>query len=213
MVWWVRDSDIARQVLPNFFLRAGSDTIYACQDKKDDVKAGVKSTALLFGAYTKPILFLFGSLLVGSWLYCGIANGSHVCYFVSTVVGGAFLLLKQMWHVDLDAPKSCLETVRLFIWLCYRTDFLSYPVPEQRTFGRPSGLDWLSRRLSYGLRFDVHMYLHTFSLLKTTLFKRSLSKILDISCSDCRLILKITRFPLEFLKNITNLRSGWFKLH
>jgi len=107
------------------------DTIYACQDKKDDVKAGVKSTALLFGAYTKPILFLFGSLLVGSWLYCGIANGSHVCYFVSTVVGGAFLLLKQIWNVDLDTPKSCLETfqnngllIGPVVWVGFLADYL-----------------------------------------------------------------------------------------
>ncbi|KAK0520167.1 Para-hydroxybenzoate--polyprenyltransferase, mitochondrial precursor (PHB:polyprenyltransferase) [Tilletia horrida] len=36
------------------------DTIYAHQDKRDDVKAGVKSTALLFRGRTKAILALFG---------------------------------------------------------------------------------------------------------------------------------------------------------
>jgi 4-hydroxybenzoate polyprenyltransferase len=35
------------------------DTIYAHQDKEDDVLIGVKSTALLFGAHTKPWLALF----------------------------------------------------------------------------------------------------------------------------------------------------------
>ena len=30
------------------------DTIYACQDREDDVHAGVKSTALLFGSYVRP---------------------------------------------------------------------------------------------------------------------------------------------------------------
>ncbi|PWN53191.1 4-hydroxybenzoate polyprenyl transferase [Violaceomyces palustris] len=37
------------------------DTIYAHQDKKDDVKAGVKSTALLFADKTKPILSAFSA--------------------------------------------------------------------------------------------------------------------------------------------------------
>lgn len=32
------------------------DTIYAHMDKKDDVKAGIKSTALLFGPRTKMVL-------------------------------------------------------------------------------------------------------------------------------------------------------------
>uniref|UniRef100_UPI003D7677C0 UbiA family prenyltransferase n=1 Tax=Salmonella enterica TaxID=28901 RepID=UPI003D7677C0 len=32
------------------------DTIYAHQDKEDDMKVGVKSTALTFGANTRPAL-------------------------------------------------------------------------------------------------------------------------------------------------------------
>jgi 4-hydroxybenzoate polyprenyltransferase len=32
------------------------DTIYAYMDKRDDVRAGIKSTALLFGPNTKAIL-------------------------------------------------------------------------------------------------------------------------------------------------------------
>jgi 4-hydroxybenzoate polyprenyltransferase len=33
------------------------DTIYAHMDKRDDVKAGIKSTALLFGPNTKLVLY------------------------------------------------------------------------------------------------------------------------------------------------------------
>jgi 4-hydroxybenzoate polyprenyltransferase len=45
------------------------DTIYAHQDKRDDVKAGVKSTALLFGEQTKPILSAFSCATIGLFGY------------------------------------------------------------------------------------------------------------------------------------------------
>src|ERR1700723_885043 len=42
----------------------GYDTIYAHQDAEDDALIGIKSTALLFGARTRPALMLFYSLAV-----------------------------------------------------------------------------------------------------------------------------------------------------
>ena len=57
--------------LPPLLLYAGSiswvigyDTIYAHQDRDDDALIGIKSTALLFGARTKPMLALFYGLAV-----------------------------------------------------------------------------------------------------------------------------------------------------
>ncbi len=42
----------------------GYDTIYAHQDTEDDALIGIKSTALLFGANTRPMLVLFYGLAV-----------------------------------------------------------------------------------------------------------------------------------------------------
>ena len=54
-----------------FVLYAGSiawviayDTIYAHQDREDDALIGIKSTAILFGDRTKPMLAVFYSLAV-----------------------------------------------------------------------------------------------------------------------------------------------------
>jgi 4-hydroxybenzoate polyprenyltransferase len=41
------------------------------QDKKDDAAVGVKSTALLFGEKTKPILAIFSAATVGLLLFVG----------------------------------------------------------------------------------------------------------------------------------------------
>ncbi|EIN06899.1 UbiA prenyltransferase [Punctularia strigosozonata HHB-11173 SS5] len=94
------------------------DTIYACQDKRDDVQAGVKSTALLFAQYTKPLLAIFGCILVLSLLTCGIENDSCGIYYAISVCITAFLLAQAIWQVNLDNPVSCWKTFnRNGFWL------------------------------------------------------------------------------------------------
>lgn len=48
------------------------DTIYAHQDKSDDVHAGVKSTALLFADKTKPVLSAFSAATIGLFTYSAV---------------------------------------------------------------------------------------------------------------------------------------------
>ncbi|KAF9461150.1 4-hydroxybenzoate polyprenyl transferase [Collybia nuda] len=86
------------------------DTIYACQDKRDDVNAGVKSTALLFGSWIKPILSAFATALIASLYVAGIMNNMGTYYHLISVGGGALYLLTEMVTVDLDSPKSCWQT-------------------------------------------------------------------------------------------------------
>ncbi|THV03622.1 UbiA prenyltransferase [Dendrothele bispora CBS 962.96] len=83
------------------------DTIYGCQDKKDDVKAGVKSTSLLFGSYVRPILSVFAAFVVGSFLYVGIHNGHGLAYFIISVGGTAAHFAWQLGTLDVDDPTDC----------------------------------------------------------------------------------------------------------
>jgi len=84
------------------------DTIYACQDKNDDEKAGVKSIVLLLRQNVKVALAIFAIILVSSWAICGILSNGGAAYFVVGVGGGALLLGHDLLTVDLDDPKSCL---------------------------------------------------------------------------------------------------------
>ncbi|KAH9934349.1 UbiA prenyltransferase family [Fomitopsis serialis] len=83
------------------------DTIYACQDRKDDVEAGVKSTALLFGAYVKPILSLFGAAFVGTLAYAGTETSMPLPYFVIGVGGCALHMIWQLGTLDVGIPQDC----------------------------------------------------------------------------------------------------------
>ncbi|KAK2459955.1 hypothetical protein APHAL10511_008040 [Amanita phalloides] len=84
------------------------DTIYACQDKKDDEKAGVKSITLVLHRYIRATLLIFAWGVVSSWLASGLLSGAGITYFLISVAGGAALLLRGSLSTDLDDPRSCL---------------------------------------------------------------------------------------------------------
>ena len=89
------------------------DTIYACQDKVDDVKMGVRSTALLFGSWIQPLLVLCGVVFVAMLALAGIANQQGWSYFAVSVGGTTLHLVWQFFTVDLDSPSSCWSTSHL----------------------------------------------------------------------------------------------------
>ncbi|KZT67322.1 UbiA prenyltransferase [Daedalea quercina L-15889] len=79
------------------------DTIYALQDKEDDINAGVHSCALLFGSYVRPILSVFAAFFVGTLAYAGYLNHQGVFYYVIAVGGTALHMLWQLATPDLVA--------------------------------------------------------------------------------------------------------------
>ncbi|KAJ6578176.1 UbiA prenyltransferase family-domain-containing protein [Mycena capillaripes] len=85
------------------------DTIYACQDIRDDVKMGVRSTAILFGTWIRPLLISFGIAFVAMLAYAGKLNNQGTPYFVVSIGGTVLHLLWQYRTVDLDVPKSCWD--------------------------------------------------------------------------------------------------------
>jgi 4-hydroxybenzoate polyprenyltransferase len=100
-----------------------TDTIYACQDKADDIEAGVHSTAILFGSWIRPLLtgygLLFAMTLSACLLglsydanslhsgYAGMLNRQGLGFLVVSLGGTATHLSWQYASVNLDDPKSC----------------------------------------------------------------------------------------------------------
>ncbi|XP_014768775.1 4-hydroxybenzoate polyprenyltransferase, mitochondrial isoform X2 [Octopus bimaculoides] len=84
------------------------DTIYAHQDKSDDMRIGVKSTALKFGDQTK--LWLAGSSV---FMFGNLALSGYMCdqiwpYYTAL----AFTMLhvaNQIYSVDLNNPADCAK--------------------------------------------------------------------------------------------------------
>ncbi|WAQ86942.1 hypothetical protein PtA15_7A671 [Puccinia triticina] len=83
------------------------DTIYAQQDKKFDVLAGVKSTALLFGSRPVPILAGFSTAFVGFTALSGFMNGCGIAFYTVAVVAPAIHLAHLLRKLDPDSPAAC----------------------------------------------------------------------------------------------------------
>jgi 4-hydroxybenzoate polyprenyltransferase len=103
---------------PAILLYAGSiawvihyDTIYAHQDREDDALVGLKSTALLFGARTKPILALFSAAAVILIGVAGYAAHAGVAFALGLAAFAAHLAW-QIATIDIDDPESCLRIFR-----------------------------------------------------------------------------------------------------
>ncbi|KAJ3007012.1 Para-hydroxybenzoate--polyprenyltransferase, mitochondrial precursor (PHB:polyprenyltransferase), partial [Thoreauomyces humboldtii] len=87
------------------------DTIYALQDKSDDIKAGIKSTALRFGDNLKPWLSLFATTSVAGFAAAGYANEQGAVFYALSVAGPA---AHFAWQIRTLAPHDPVDAARKF---------------------------------------------------------------------------------------------------
>jgi len=85
------------------------DTIYACQDRQDDIQAGVKSTAVLFADWSRPILAFIAVSFMGCLLAAGIFNGNGAPYYTVTIGMGSLHFMWQILAVDLNSSQDCMR--------------------------------------------------------------------------------------------------------
>lgn len=92
------------------------DTLYAMADRKEDLKAGAKSTAILFGELDLVAVgichaaFLLGMVLVGRQAGLGWP-------YVSALLIAAALAGWQLWYARPRTPARCLSAFRSNQWL------------------------------------------------------------------------------------------------
>jgi 4-hydroxybenzoate polyprenyltransferase len=99
---------------PAFILYAGAiawvigyDTIYAHQDREDDALIGIKSTALLFGNRTRPILAAFFGAAVVLLAAAAYLVGAGPIFWLGLAAFAAHLAW-QIRRLDIRDPDLCL---------------------------------------------------------------------------------------------------------
>ena len=86
----------------------GYDTIYAHQDAEDDALIGIKSTALLFGARTRPALMVFyglAAVLIGTAV--ALAGARWPAWIGLAAFAGH--LIWQIARLEISDPVLCLR--------------------------------------------------------------------------------------------------------
>ena len=86
----------------------GYDTIYAHQDREDDLLVGIKSTALLFGDNTRPMLAAFYAGAVALIAIAGLMAGGGLIFLLGLIAFAAHLTW-QVMRLDINDSAHCLK--------------------------------------------------------------------------------------------------------
>ena len=106
------------------------DTLYAMTDRTDDLKIGIKSTAILFGKFDLAAVALLQSIVVLLLAYTGIMHDRGVIYFAG-LAGACGFIIYQLWICRHRNPALCFKAFLNNNWLgmCVFTAlFIDYQV-------------------------------------------------------------------------------------
>ncbi|MEJ6078516.1 4-hydroxybenzoate octaprenyltransferase [Vibrio sp. 1-Bac 57] len=84
------------------------DTMYGMVDKEDDLKIGIKSTAILFGKYDKLIIALLQFITLVLLVIVGLIENLNWLYYGALAVAG-LLFLQQQKSIKSRDEKACFK--------------------------------------------------------------------------------------------------------
>ncbi|KUJ72395.1 4-hydroxybenzoate octaprenyltransferase [Thiomicrospira sp. WB1] len=88
VAWWVYATTLVWALI--------YDTAYAIYDKPDDLKVGIKSTAVLFGDYVRPAIFMFQLLMLAGLVAIGWVFELGWAYAISVVIAAGLMGYHQI---------------------------------------------------------------------------------------------------------------------
>lgn len=99
MAWAAEAGEISRLVwllfTANLVWTVAYDTLYAMVDRDDDVRIGIKSTAVLFGDADRAIIALLQALVILILVLVGVQAGLGAFYYLGLVAMAALFVYQQ----------------------------------------------------------------------------------------------------------------------
>ncbi len=92
----------------NVFWVVAYDTAYAMVDREDDIKIGVKSTAILFGQYDRLMIALSHVISLLLLAYVGWVSRLGIVFFLG-LVAAAGLAMYQQWLIREREGGACFK--------------------------------------------------------------------------------------------------------
>ena len=92
------------------------DTMYGMVDRDDDIKIGVKSTAVLFGEADRTIIAIIQLLFIAALLLIGQAAALGGYYYFGVLLAAA-LSIYQQYLIRNREPKYCFQAFLNNNWL------------------------------------------------------------------------------------------------
>lgn len=116
----VRDEVVWREVLPlmaaNLAWVIAYDTWYAMVDRTDDLRIGVKSSAIAFARYDRLAVALLDGLALSILLGLGLADGRGEPYFAG-IAAASLLAARHQWITRDRDPAACFRAFLGSHWM------------------------------------------------------------------------------------------------
>jgi 4-hydroxybenzoate polyprenyltransferase len=100
----------------NLFWVLAYDTEYAMVDRDDDIKLGMKTSAITLGHWDVPAIMLFYAIYLSIWLVVQVFTAQAAILFIVLAVA----LAQVVWHYTLIRTRSregCFKAFRANHWL------------------------------------------------------------------------------------------------
>jgi 4-hydroxybenzoate polyprenyltransferase len=100
----------------NLFWVLAYDTEYAMVDRDDDLKIGMKTSAITFGRFDVAAVMTSYALFLAVWTWAGLSRGLGLVFLVS--IAGAAVQAAWHWRLIRDRSRDgCFKAFRLNHWL------------------------------------------------------------------------------------------------
>ena len=84
------------------------DTYYAMVDREDDLKVGIKSTAILFGRHDLLVIAMLQLATLGLLLVAGVSFGRGAFYFFGLALAAAYFVTQHL-NAKSREPEGCFK--------------------------------------------------------------------------------------------------------
>jgi len=106
----------AAVLLANVFWAVAYDTEYAMVDRDDDVRIGIRTSAILFGRYDVAMVMAFHALFIATLAVAGWIEGLGAFFFAGLVLTG-LLAASQYWLIRDRSREGCFRAFRQNNWV------------------------------------------------------------------------------------------------
>ncbi len=108
LAWWLLAGNMAWVL--------AYDTEYAMVDRADDLKIGIRTSAITLGRFDVAAVMLFYGLYLSIWAATGRTLGYGWPYFSGLVIAAALAASHYRW-ISNRQPEPCFKAFRLNHWL------------------------------------------------------------------------------------------------
>jgi 4-hydroxybenzoate polyprenyltransferase len=103
-------------LIANVLWTISYDTEYAMSDRNEDLKIGIKSTAILFGRYDRLIIGLMQLAMLGILIYIGLLLRISWPFYLSIGIA-ATLFISHQKSIQQRDPKACFQAFLKNSWV------------------------------------------------------------------------------------------------